>query len=362
VTKSKLMMPLAMLTMAVATACAPEFGDDDQHFYVTHEGVSMPVWVTGNWRSDRMLVHVHGGPGTTNGIYWQKSSYQDLADDVGIVYYEQRASGSSHGHHRDRINVAQFVEDLDVVMTVLEHRYPDAEFVLSGHSWGGFLGSAYLLDPARQARFRGWIEQDGAHDSSCRSWQWSADWVLDHAAAVLADNTSRKEKKYWRGAQDFYADVWRCDVETEENNQIEEHDGKLVHLWHSLYVRAAGGYDVDTDRVLDGRDTRELIFESQFDLIAVTKNSPLPMKDYYGVDLTPRLGEITIPSMVLWGTHDIITPWINAKPAYEALGAAPEDKRLVLFEDSGHNPWAEEPERFYDAVHGFLTHVWPDLP
>ena len=112
----------------------------------------------GNWRSNRIIVHVHGGPGTTNMIYYQKSSFARLADDVGIAYYEQRASGSALGSHRDLLTIDQFVEDLDVVVRVLEHRYPEAELVLMGHSFGGHLGPKFLL-AGHQRRFKAWIEQ-----------------------------------------------------------------------------------------------------------------------------------------------------------------------------------------------------------
>lgn len=352
---STMMLVLALLT---ASSCAPDWREGDEHFYVTHEGTSMPVWVTGNWRSNQIIVHVHGGPGTTNAIYYQKSSYQRLADEFGIVFYEQRASGSALGLNRDRLDVEQFIEDLDAVMTVLEYRYPDAEFLLTGHSWGGFLGSVYLLDPARQARFVGWIEQDGAHDASCKSWIKGRDFVLDHAATVLAGAPKRKARKFWEEAERYYDEVWQCDPVTNENNQNDIYEGISNHLHHSLYVRAAGGYDVDPDRVLDTDDILELLFESQFDLVAVNAHSPLPVEGYYGVDLTPRLGEITIPAMVLWGEHDIITHYDNALPAYEALGAAPEHKRLVMFPDSGHNPWAEEPDAFYEAVSSFAHEVF----
>lgn len=351
-------LPTALLAGALllCSSCAPDWREGDEHFYVTHKGTSMPVWVTGNWRSNQIIVHVHGGPGTTNGIYYQKGSYARLADEFGIVYYEQRASGSAHGLHREHLTAEQFVEDLDMIMRVLEYRYPDAEFILMGHSWGGHLGSAYLLDPERQARVVGWIEQDGAHDASCASFQKGVDFVLAHAEAVLADSPRRKTRKYWEQAQRFYADVWKCDLETNENNQNDLHEGIAVHLHHSLYVREAGGYDVDPDKVLSTGETLELLFESQFDLVAVTEHSPLPVAGYYGVDLTPRLGAITIPSLVLWGEHDIITHFTNAEPGYDALGST--DKTLVMFANSGHNPWAEEEDAFHEAVSTFARRVF----
>jgi pimeloyl-ACP methyl ester carboxylesterase len=334
------------LSATLAAGCAADWRDGDEHFFVNHRDAAMPVWVTGNWRSNRIIVHVHGGPGTTNGIYFQRSSYQRLADRYGIAYYEQRASGAGQGNHRTRLTRTQFIEDLDVVIRVLERRYPNAQFVLMGHSWGGFLTGSFMLDPARQARMRAWIVQDGVINGSCRGWQLGVDEVL---------------RRNIEGAAAFYRDVWRCDLVTNQNNQIEMHQGRVVHLWHSLFVRAAGGYDVIPDRVLNGGDITESIFRSQFDLLAVNAHSPLPLADYSGIDLTPQLGAITVPSLVLWGTRDYITHHATARPTFDALGTPAERKEIVMFDQSGHNPWAEEPERFYDAVDGFLRrHVWRD--
>lgn len=335
---------LSLFLLLLSAGCAADFQDGDEHFYVVHKDAALPVWVTGNWRSDRILVHVHGGPGTTNGIYWQKDSYRRIADQVGITFYEQRGSGSALGSHRELLTAEQFVEDARVVMTVLRARYPKARFALMGHSWGGFLGTSILLEPDLQKLFTGWIEMDGAHDASCKSFHYGRDYVLAKGIA---------------GAEAFYRDVWKCNPLTNENNQIEMYQGKLIHLWHSEFVRAAGGYDVNPDRVLTGSETAESIFRSQYDLYAVTQHSPLPVQNYYGRDLTPRLPEIKIPALVLWGQKDIITPVTNADPAYRALGAAPQDKELVLFDDSGHNPWAEEQDRFTSAVSRFLGKVLP---
>jgi proline iminopeptidase len=337
---------LGLICFLALTACAVDFKAGDEHFYFGSKGVAMPVWVTGNWRSNRLIVHVHGGPGTTNGIYYQKSSYQRLAQDYGIVYWEQRASGSALGNRRENLTIEQWISDLDDLIAVLEQRYPNAELVLMGHSFGGHYGPRWLLEPGRQNKVKAWIEQNGVHDASCASFQIGVDFVLE---------------KQIPGADAFYRDVWRCDLQTNENNQIAMHQGKLVHLWHSEFVRAAGGYDVNPNGVLSGDETTELLFRSQFDIFAVTKNSPLPLEGYYGVDLTPRLSEITIPTLVLWGRFDKIVPVEAALSGFPAYGAPPDQKELVIFENSGHNPWAEEADLFYDTVRGFLTRqVWPN--
>lgn len=352
-------LSLLVFSLVFALGCAADWQDGDEHFYVNHKGVSLPVWVTGNWRSNRIIVHVHGGPGSTNMIYYQKSSYQRLAADVGIVYYEQRSSGSALGSHRALDTIDQWVEDLDVVMTVLEHRYPKAEFVLMGHSFGGHLGPKFLL-AGNQSRVQGWIEQSGEHDSSCRIWAYSRDRALALFAEQVASDPGKAD--YVSEARRFFTEDWKCDVNTNENNLLEEVRGIQVQLQHSLYIRAVGGYDVDPERVLSGAETAELIFRSQFDPVAVLQHMPYPLRGLFGVDLTPRLGEIKLPVLMLWGTHDLATPYVQAAPGLAAYGSPPGRKQLVSFDNSGHNPWAEEPDKFYTSVRTFLDGIWPGLP
>lgn len=336
---------LLALAVAVLPACA-DWREGDEHFFVSSHGASMPVWVMGNWRSNRIIVHVHGGPGTTNGIYFPGPAYQRIAQEFGLAYYEQRGSGAAQGNSRSDTSLltpTQFVQDLDDVLAVLRQRYPSAEFVLAGHSWGGFLTASYLLDAQRQGRVRAWILQDGVVNASCAAWQLGVDEAL---------------RQNIPGAADFYRNVYRCDLRTNENNMLELYQGRYVHLWHSLYVRAAGGYDVNP--ALVDPDVALIQFRSQYDLLATQALSPLPMREYYGIDLTPRLSAVRLPTLILWGTHDLIVPWATAQPIYNALGTPAAQRQLVAFSNSGHNPWAEEPTLFAQSVLSFLrTTVWP---
>lgn len=53
---------------SVLTVCAADWRDGDEHFFVTYRDAAMPIRVTGNQHSSRIIVHVQGGPGTTCGI------------------------------------------------------------------------------------------------------------------------------------------------------------------------------------------------------------------------------------------------------------------------------------------------------
>ena len=66
------------------------------------------------------------------------------------------------------------------------------------------------------------------------------------------------------------------------------------------------------------------------------------------------MSAILVPTLITWGRHDGILPVALAQQAYDALGTAPQGKSVVVFEDSAHSPYAEEPDRWLEAVTTFI--------
>ncbi len=66
-----------------------------------------------------------------------------------------------------------------------------------------------------------------------------------------------------------------------------------------------------------------------------------------------RLGELEAPVLVLVGRHDVFFP-----PAHsERIQKRARRAELVVFENSGHLPWVEEPDAFHDCVCGWLQRL-----
>jgi len=76
-------------------------------------------------------------------------------------------------------------------------------------------------------------------------------------------------------------------------------------------------------------------------------------------DITPRLGEIACPTLIVQGTEDILVP---VGDAYEFARHIPHAATLIL-EDTGHVPMFERPLTFNRALLEFLDQdVAPDQP
>jgi proline-specific peptidase len=69
-------------------------------------------------------------------------------------------------------------------------------------------------------------------------------------------------------------------------------------------------------------------------------------------DISDRLGEIDIPTLITAGAHDEFTP-VQAQRLNEGI----KDSELVTFEDASHTQFVEEPERYRKLVAGFLDRV-----
>lgn len=69
-----------------------------------------------------------------------------------------------------------------------------------------------------------------------------------------------------------------------------------------------------------------------------------------GVVVEDRLPELRMPTLLIWGRHDHIFPASHAQAAMERI----PNGRLEVFDDSGHTPQMEEPERFNRLVLDFL--------
>jgi len=73
------------------------------------------------------------------------------------------------------------------------------------------------------------------------------------------------------------------------------------------------------------------------------------LKDW---DITNRLGEIRVPTLVIGGRYDEATPMITETLHHGIVGS-----EWVIFESSGHFPHIEETERYLQVLDRFLRRV-----
>ena len=70
----------------------------------------------------------------------------------------------------------------------------------------------------------------------------------------------------------------------------------------------------------------------------------------FPTDQTKSLGAIRAKVLIMVGRHDYICPVALSERLHEGI----PESTLVIFEESGHLPWLEEPDAFFAELKHFL--------
>jgi proline iminopeptidase len=252
-----------------------------------------------------MLV-MHGGLGWDH--TYLRAGLRPLEDRVEVIYFDHRGNGRSERPESwEGITHDSWVEDAEALREHLGYE----RILLFGHSYGGFLAQEYVLRyPERVA---GLILACTAP-------------AMDFAGVIVGNAQARGTPEQVQAVlQSFSAPV--------------PDDGTMARMMAEIFPLYFHGEDQGAALFAEVRYSAAA-FNHAFGRCAPSFNT------------LERLGEIRAPTLILAGRHDWIMP---PGPGAERLYRGIPGSELVVFEQSGHFPWHEEPERFADTVNGWLT-------
>lgn len=224
-----------------------------------------------------------------------------LADQRRVVYYDQLGSGeSSRPDDRELWTVETFVEQLQSVREELGLE----RIHLYGSSWGGMLALEYAL-----------TRPPGLASLTLNSTPTSAPrWAVEAARLHAA-------------------------LPPGLEGQAAEDEFKRRHICR---------LDPEPPVLVESRKTwNTQVYETMWGPNEFTVTGTL--KDW---DVIGRLGELDVPTLITSGRHDECTPAL-VEPLHDGIRAS----EWVLFEQSSHTPYLEEPERYLATVASFLERV-----
>jgi proline iminopeptidase len=323
----------------------PQSPQVDQYHSIEYSGIAMPLWVRGRVDSGVIILHLHGGPGDTSIRMSMYPSYRQLESKYAVAYWDQPGAGNSRWVTPKReLSMSDSVAALDEVITFIHEHYPDSQLFLLGHSYGGEVGTKYLTEYPYLGKVSGWIEVDGAHNE-VRNRELALGWLEQKATASLQEGNfdSPREEQFWKDAIE-YAHTHRP---FEKWNETE--------LWDN-YIEVAGGYGYSTESkpAMEGIP-HYLLGRANFILERINLlNAKGVFLDALETDYTPVMKNITIPTLILWGRHDGAIGVDLALEAYESVGTDASQKEIIIFEQSGHNPMLEEPEKYFTSIEAFI--------
>lgn len=259
------------------------------------------------------LLCLHGGPG---GAHDYLESIQELArTERRVIFYDQLGCGRSpYPSDPEKWTVELFVDELDAVRDALGL---DTLHVL-GQSWGGMLAMEYALTQPSGVRSLTICDSP----ASMRQWVDEANRLRAELPAEVQETLLRHEE-----------------AGTTDDPEYEQ----ACQAFYDRHVCRVRPYPDFVQRSFDQLAGNEVYLTmngpSEFHTIGTLKEW----------NIIPRLGEITIPSLVVSGRYDEATPLI-AQTVRDGIPGA----EWVVFEESSHMPHVEEPERFLAVVGEWL--------
>ncbi len=264
------------------------------------------------------LVVLHGGPGAPHDYL---EGVAELATVAGrpCVLYDQIGCGRSQ-HLPDAPvdfwTVELFCREL---AALLEQLQIAGRYHVLGQSWGGMLGMEHAL--GHPPGLRSLVVANSP--ASIELWVSEANRLRSLLPPEVQDTLRRHEAAGTTDSEEYEQAVMAF---------YERHLCRIPFpdCLQRTFTQLAE--DPTVYHTMNG--------PSEFHVIGTLR----------GWDITPRLGEVRVPVLVISGEHDEATPTV-VRPLVDAL----PDARGELIEGASHSTHLEAPERFLELVETFLA-------
>jgi proline iminopeptidase len=273
------------------------------------------VWyrIVGADRPGTPLLCLHGGPGMPHDYL---EPLADLAVTRPVVFYDQLGCGRSDRPADESLwTVDRFVEELATVQRELGLDRPH----LFGNSWGGWLALQYTLDRRPEL-----------------------------ASLVLSSSPPSVERWITDCAQ------LRAELDAPVRDVLDSHEAAGYFGCPEYQWAVTQFYRRHLCRLRPWPDCLERTFAEMGGDVYLTMWGPSEFGPVTGRlrswDVTGRLSEIEVPTLVTGGRYD------EARPEHlGVLAAGIAGADLVIFENSSHLAFIEERTRYLAVVGEFLV-------
>jgi len=287
--------------------------------YVPFRGYRTWYRIVGKGEDEGKLpvLYLHGGPGGTHDYLEPLEAMAETGRRA--IFYDQIGCGKSDLPDDPSLwKVETFVDELGEVR---RHLGLDRLHVF-GNSWGGMLAMEYALtQPTGVASMI-------VASSPASIPQWVAE--ANRLRSLLPEDVQETLTSH---------------EEAGTTDSPEYEQASLV-----FYHRHVCRLDEWPDCVL-----RSFAFIEEHGVVYKTMNGPSefhvigPLKDW---DITGRLGEIGIPTLVITGEHDEATPAIN-----QTVSSGIRGSESVIYPGASHMAHVEDPDGYMRVLDGFLTRI-----
>jgi proline iminopeptidase len=271
------------------------------------------------------LLVVHGGPGASHDYFLPY--LLPLARHHRVVFIDERGSGRSQKLEDAKLyTVENMVEDAEAVRQALQL----GKVALLGHSYGGVVAQAYAL------KYQGHLSRLllCSTFSSTKGLNEIFVKMKEKMAPELRERIDKMEKEGLYGHGKDY----------EKNRYTNDY---MTAAWAEgyfpyLYQKHP---DPNFDPIANGIMSWDLYREMWGSHGEFVIDGNLTSVEY-----TDRLPAIRVPTLVTAGDHDESDPSL-ARVMHEKIAGS----RLVIFPQSGHMTFVDQPSLFIQTVEDFLA-------
>lgn len=283
---------------------------------VTLGGYQQKVMIDGRYRSNPIVICLHGGPG--NPIPFNVGSrglFPEVTEHLTLVCWDQLGSGVNDYVIDDRFHIDDFVGMAAELVAAVKSRFPDHPVFLFGMSWGSILAAKALSRIGNKLQgvitYGQVLHQMVFNDEVFDALDASG---MPKRKKVLL-NRIRNEKTVDNAARVM---AW-----------LRQYTS--AYMGNSSEKTAAGamlkGYLTSPDYRL--RDCRAIVLNGY-------RNNKTLMKELLSVDIREELLAAEIPYTIVQGSLDLVT---STRYMKEFLSECQnQNLRLVVVEEEGHIP------------------------
>ncbi len=296
-------------------------------------GIDQWIEIRGESVKNPILLFVHGGPGSA--FMPVARTFQDPWEKYfTVVQWDQRGAGKTYSSNgkdvlRPTMHIDRMHADTLEMVNYLRKRFAREKIFVLGHSWGSILGLklahdhpellyAYIgVGQATDAAQNEVVLYKDSMDEARRTQNKDAIKELTGIAPYPSPNITFKQIRIMR--------EWSSTLIGPKQSDDSALGPKTIFL--------APEYSLLND--LDW-------FRGQF----FSVDTLLP--DLSKVNFADLGYDYRVPIFFLEGRHDPFTPSSVAREFFDKMNDP--DKHFEWFENSGHFPFLEEPQKFNDAL------------
>ncbi len=318
-----------MLILLVAPSCNQAKNKQavvsaDTSLMLPLNGVDQYVEIHGKSTKNPVLLFIHGGPAwpATPMI---RSRNQNLFEDITVVCWDQRNCGKSKSDTLVPLNIDLYISDAHELTQFLKSRFHTDKIYIAGHSWGSVIG----LNLARKypEDYAAYIGM-GQVINLKKGDQIARDRMCQLAKEAGDEGTVKAEEAIPFDSEKGYTGGW---------NDMIKH--RILMVKYRIN---------DHDTIYENQAIAKYDDYKALDWVGpVFRDGNKLFSALMGTDFT-RVTEFKIPMYIMAGRYDYNTANPLVAEWFKTISAP--KKEFFWFENSGHSPQWEEPERFGEAV------------